>query len=63
MKTSNSENPKIKGLQSICFSLEQLQLKVDNHMKEGGWIYAERYRGWIDKYNEIVKDYNNKPLA
>ena len=56
-------SPSLKELQSVKFNLEQLQMKVDNHIKERlsaeGYVYADTYRGWVSEYNNIVSNYNN----
>jgi len=53
----------IKKLQSLKINIEQLQLKVGNHMGERlsaeRYIYATTYKGWIQEYNNYILEYNN----
>lgn len=57
----------IQRLNAIVYELEQLYIKVQNHIEERisseGYVYADTYRGWVKEYNQIIQKYNGLTSA
>lgn len=57
----------IQRLDAIVYELEQLYIKVQNHIEERisseGYVYADTYRSWVNEYNQIIQKYNGLTSA
>jgi hypothetical protein len=61
------EISKTQQLDSVVYELEQLYIKIQNHIEERvsseGYVYADTYRGWVNEYNQIIQKYNSLTSA
>lgn len=57
------EASKAQQLESVVYELEQLYIKIQNHIEERisseGYIYADTYHGWVSEYNQTIQKYNS----